>query len=71
MYVFKVKDNMTFKQKISLLSLLGILLPAGNLWGPYLARVPRKSDAATFRTRLLFVEIVLSIIFAGTALEAV
>lgn len=41
--------------KISLLTLIGLILPFGNIWGPYLIKIPQ-SSSYVFRKRLVIFE---------------
>ena len=53
---------MDASKKISLLTLIGIILPFGNIWGPYIARrIPKKSYASRFRFRLFIFELLLTV----------
>lgn len=47
---------------LSLLTLLGLALPFGNIWGPLLMKVPFGSPERRFRTRLIRVETVMTFI---------
>lgn len=42
--------------KISLLTLVGLILPFGNIWGPYLIKKPQSSSSYVFRKRLVIIE---------------
>lgn len=42
--------------KISLLTLIGLILPFGNIWGPYLKKIPQSSSSYVFRKRLVIFE---------------
>lgn len=53
----------TVKRNMSLLSLLGLFLPFGNLWGPFLCSC-KEEDDRRFRTKLVVlgtINIVLSL----------
>lgn len=52
---------MKTSKKIPLLTLLGLILPFGNVWGPYLIRVPKGSTEAKLRSRLAIFEAILSV----------
>ena len=56
-------------KKISLLTLIGIILPFGNIWGPYIARrIPKNSYTSRFRFRLVIFEILLTVSFFLTSI---
>jgi len=50
-------------RRISLFTLLGLILPLGNIWGPYIVNVPVNSVEAKFRKKLVLFEVVLTVIF--------
>lgn len=54
---------MDARRKISLLTLLGVVLPFGHIWGPFLMRVPKESRVRGFRFKLVLFEILLTVIF--------
>ena len=49
-------------KRISLFTLLGLILPLGNIWGPLLVNVSRGSKEAIFRDRLICLECMITII---------
>lgn len=53
---------MDARRKISLLTLLGVVLPFGHIWGPFLVRVPKESRVRGFRFKLALFEILLTVI---------
>ena len=54
---------MIASKKISLLTLIGIIIPFGNIWGPYLVRkFPKNSYISKFRFRLVIFEILLTVV---------
>ena len=59
---------MTLSQKISLLTLVGLILPFGNIWGPLIIKVPKGSSEAKFRFRLIIFESVFSFILFSIAI---
>ena len=53
---------MNASKKISLLTLIGIIIPSGNIWGPYLVRkIPKNSYISKFRFRLSIFELLLTV----------
>lgn len=52
---------MTTNRKISLLTLLGLILPFGNIWGPLLLRIPKNSPSHIFRRKLIIFELILTL----------
>lgn len=52
---------MAINKKISLLTLLGLILPFGNIWGPYLIKIPQNTQSYKFRRNLIFFELFLSL----------
>lgn len=53
---------MIASKKISLLTLIGIIIPSGNVWGPYLVRkLPKNSNISKFRFRLFIFELLLTV----------
>lgn len=55
---------MITSKKISLLTLIGIVIPSGNIWGPYLIRkFPKNSYISKFRFRLFIFELLLTVGF--------
>ena len=62
MYNSKIYIVMIASKKISLLTLIGIIIPFGNIWGPYLVRkLPKNSYISKFRFRLVIFEILLTV----------
>lgn len=59
---------MTPKKKMSLWTLLGLVLPLGNVWGPYLTKLPKTTDERTFRSKLVLFELCLSVIFLAASI---
>lgn len=53
---------MNSTQKIALLTLLGLILPLGNVWGPFLLSAPVSSDTKRFRKKMVLIEIIISLI---------
>ncbi len=53
---------MTLSKKISLLTLLGVILPFGNIWGPFIIKVPKGSNESDFRHILIAFETILTFI---------
>lgn len=53
---------------VSLLTLVGLIIPSGNIWGPYLIKVPKGSKAAKFRGKLVLVELIISVVFYAMSL---
>ncbi|MDE6577775.1 MAG: hypothetical protein K2J82_00805 [Muribaculaceae bacterium] len=53
---------MSINKKVSLLTLLGLILPLGNIWGMFLVRIPKDSQSYRFRRKLLIIESVLTIV---------
>lgn len=47
-------------KKIVLLTLLGLILPLGNIWGPFLIRIPKSSQSYKFRKKLITFETILT-----------
>lgn len=54
---------MTLKKKMSLWTLAGLVLPFGNVWGPYLTRLPEDTDDRSFRSKLVLFELCFTLIF--------
>ena len=53
---------MNSTQKIALLTLLGLILPLGNVWGPFLLSGPMSSDTIRFKKKMVLIEIIVSLI---------
>lgn len=53
---------MDVKKKISLMTLIGLILPLGNIWGPYLIKIPQKTQYYKFRRNLVFFELFLTLV---------
>ena len=54
--------NMSTNKKISLLTLLGLILPLGNIWGPYIIRIHNDIQSYQFRKNLVIFEFFLSLV---------
>lgn len=54
---------MSLSQKISLATLVGLILPFGNIWGPLIIKIPKNSSEVKFRHRLIILETFISFIF--------
>lgn len=54
--------TMAVNKRISLLTLLGLILPLGNIWGPYLIKIPQKTQYYKFRRNLVFFEFFLTLV---------
>lgn len=48
------------KAGVLLAALLGLVLPLGNIWGPYLVKSPSK-EVSSYRTRVVIAEAAISI----------
>lgn len=59
---------MKILNNISLITLIGLVLPFGNIWGPFLVSVPKDSPGDRFRRRLVLLEILLTFIFFTIAI---
>ena len=55
-------------KNISLITLIGLILPFGNIWGPFLVSVPKDSTGDRFRRRLVMLEILFTFIFFTIAI---
>ncbi len=53
---------MNASAKVSLLTLLGLVLPLGNIWGPFLIKVGHDGYAYRLRRRLLLIEVILTVV---------
>lgn len=53
---------MNASAKVSLLTLLGLVLPLGNIWGPFLIKVGHDRYAYRLRRRLLVIEVLLTVV---------
>ena len=53
---------MSTNKKISLLTLLGLILPLGNIWGPYIIRIHNDIQSYQFRKKLVIFEFFLSLV---------
>ena len=53
---------MVLSKKISLLTLLGLILPFGNIWGPFIIKVPKGSKESDFRHLLIAFQTILTVI---------
>lgn len=54
---------MDVNRKISLLTLIGLILPFGNVWGSCLVKVPHNSGSYKFRRKLMTFEFCLTLVF--------
>jgi len=48
-------------KKIACLTLLGLLIPLGNIWGPLLIRISKESQTYRFRRNVILFEICLTL----------
>lgn len=53
---------MNKNRQISLLTLVGLILPLGNIWGSYLIKIPQGSPSYFFRKKLTVIETVMTAI---------
>ncbi len=58
-----MKKYFEVPKRVPMLTLLGLIFPLGNVWGPYLAKIPKGSAAAKIRSRLALFELALTAVF--------
>ena len=62
---------MNIYQKISLLSLLGLIIPFGNVWGPALVRIRDNYQLYSYRKRLIIFELLVTLITYAIAISLI
>lgn len=60
---------MNILKKIPFLTLLGLVFPLGNIWGPYLVRVNNGSYEAGMRRKLVIFESLLTLVTLVVAIS--